>query len=936
MELFKLLFNVMFIMASVSKKMFLTEVCAKINYPLEKYVVPKHYKIKLEVDIEKNIFHGKSNVNITIYEQTRTIFLHSICLDIIENATTIENIDMRKRTKHIADTYFYIEKMEVTYIYFNYDLTPGNYTLNMEYMGIISDMSGSDMGGFFKTPFINEKGDREWFVGTRNNWATGIRQTFPCWDEPGIKATFKIIVQHHKKYTVLSNTHYAKRVRVNDDIVETHFEETPAMPAYLVAIVLCNLPETIVSKNVTLRGKQQFEHDLKFTSRVMANVTNQLNIYPMQQHFAVPGLIDDGMAKWGLILYRDEDIIYDEERDNVARKMIITCLIGRKITRQWLSSTTRPSWWSHFWLNEGIATVLFASKIIDKIIPNTRMSDLFVVQILQESLYLDGQGIMEPLTSWEQKGNMISDINSIFSFSYYIKAPAILRMLQHIVGDQVFLIGTDIYLQKQSATPDDFWTAMQIAYNESSTIISPKINITEMIYPWISQDHYPVLNVTCNYNNESHFTVRMKNASKTRWWIPLTSTTQSYNNFYNTSPTIVAFKDKVSSSRPFKEDDWIIENLQQIGYYRVNYDTENWRRIVCYLNSKNYTNIHVLNRAQIIDDAFYFTMMSQLNASIFWELARYLSQETEYVAWYPMIKAIERISYIFPFLNESKHFKMIILEQLEPFLQTIGYNENRNNSYSIKCLRQEAVKWACVLNDSSCKTMALNKLQQHLTNPVHKPLPGWKKWTYCNGLSIANETVLISVYDMYAKENLSGKDTKINLEFLACSKHFYINSIILKSEYYDEKMFEDIREETIDNINFFHYNVAKHARDNLVLDHILENWERAKPKEISVTTALIDIINHVYSKEQLDKIKKFVKNIKRDSLLEFSACSLKSINSKLFRETREFIKNRVIELISDIHNKIDVRLSQIENQKNTFVSVFGISPAGRKIEDCNA
>ncbi|XP_071568308.1 aminopeptidase N-like [Temnothorax nylanderi] len=708
----------------------------------------------------------------------------------------------------------------------------------MEYMGIISDMSGSDMD-IVKI--------RRWFVATRN-WATGIRRTFPCRDEPELKATFTIIVQHHKKYMVLSNTHYRKIVRVNDDIVETHFKETPAMPAYLVAIVLCNLPETIVFKNVNLRSKQQFEHDLIFASRVMANFTNQLNIYSMQQHFAVPGLIDDGMAKWGLILYRDEDIIYDEVRDNIAHKMKITCLIGRKITRQWLSSTTSPSWWFHFWLNEGIATVLFTSKIIDKIIPNSRMSDLFVVQIMQESLYLDGHGIMEPLISWEQKGNMISDINSIFSFSYYIKAPAILRMLQHIVGDQVFLIGTDIYLQKRSATPDNFWTAMQIAYNKSSTIISPKINITEMIYPWISQDHYPVLNVICKYNNESHFIIRMKNTSET-WWIPLTSTTRSYNNFYNTSPTIVTFKDRLYlyTYIPIyllKEDDWIILNLQQIGYYRVNYDTENWRRIVCYLNSKNYTNIHVLNRAQIIDDVFYFTMTSQLNASIFWKLARYLSQETEYVAWYPMIKAIERISYIFPFLNESKHFKMIILEQLEPFLQTIGYNENRNDSYSIKCLRQEAVKWACVLNDSSCKTMALNKLQQHLTDPVHKPLPGWKKWTYCNGLSIANETVLISVYDMYAKEILSGKDTKISLEFLACSKHFYINSII---------MFEDIREETIDNINFFHYNVAKHAKDNSVLDHILENWERVKPKEIRMTTALIDIINHVYSKEQLDK-----------------------------------------------------------------------------------
>jgi len=30
-------------------------------------------------------------------------------------------------------------------------------------------------------------------------------------------------------------------------------------------------------------------------------------------------------------------------------------------------------------------------------------------------------------------------------------------------------------------------------------------------------------------------------------------------------------------------------------------------------------------------------MARQLNVSIFWELTEYLSQEIDYVAWYPMI-----------------------------------------------------------------------------------------------------------------------------------------------------------------------------------------------------------------------------------------------------------------------------------------------------------
>jgi len=46
----------------------------------------------------------------------------------------------------------------------------------------------------------------------------------------------------------------------------------------------------------------------------------------------------------------------------------------------------------------------------------------------------------------------------------------------------------------------------------------------------------------------------------------------------------------------------------------------------------------------------------QLNISIFWELTKYLSQETDYAAWYPMIKAFEYISSVFPLPEDKINF----------------------------------------------------------------------------------------------------------------------------------------------------------------------------------------------------------------------------------------------------------------------------------------
>jgi hypothetical protein len=77
-----------------------------------------------------------------------------------------------------------------------------------------------------------------------------------------------------------------------------------------------------------------------------------------------------------------------------------------------------------------------------------------------------------------------------------------------------------------------------------------------------------------------------------------------------------------------------------VGYYRVNYDIQNWRKIARYLKSDNYTNIHVLNRAQIIDDAYHFLVANQLDPITFMDLASYLWQETDFIAWEPMFNML--------------------------------------------------------------------------------------------------------------------------------------------------------------------------------------------------------------------------------------------------------------------------------------------------------
>ncbi|KAL6443925.1 hypothetical protein ACFW04_001724 [Cataglyphis niger] len=72
--------------------------------------------------------------------------------------------------------------------------------------------------------------------------------------------------------------------------------------------------------------------------------------------------------------------------------------------------------------------------------------EYFVVKTQQTALHIDIAKNMKPITL---EVNSPKEIDSLFSYSSYGKAPAILRMLQHIITDKVFRKGIIKYLHTQ-------------------------------------------------------------------------------------------------------------------------------------------------------------------------------------------------------------------------------------------------------------------------------------------------------------------------------------------------------------------------------------------------------------------------------------------------------------------------------------------------------
>lgn len=99
-----------------------------------------------------------------------------------------------------------------------------------------------------------------------------------------------------------------------------------------------------------------------------------------------------------------------------------------------------------------------------------------------------------------------------------------------------------------------------------------------------------------------------------------------------------------------------------IGYYRVNYDEQNWNAIIDELHGENFNSIHELNRAQLLDDSFNLARSDYLNFKIALDLIKYLHQEKELA---PLKAGFKSIEFLLTFLDEQNFYEKLRAKLLD-------------------------------------------------------------------------------------------------------------------------------------------------------------------------------------------------------------------------------------------------------------------------------
>jgi len=75
----------------------------------------------------------------------------------------------------------------------------GKWRLKLNFAGVLND----ELKGFYRSTWKDDKGV-EHVIATTQFEATDARRAFPCFDEPNMKATFKVTLNVPHEYEALS------------------------------------------------------------------------------------------------------------------------------------------------------------------------------------------------------------------------------------------------------------------------------------------------------------------------------------------------------------------------------------------------------------------------------------------------------------------------------------------------------------------------------------------------------------------------------------------------------------------------------------------------------------------------------------------------------------------------------------------------------------
>uniref|UniRef100_A0A8C7XL26 Aminopeptidase n=1 Tax=Oryzias sinensis TaxID=183150 RepID=A0A8C7XL26_9TELE len=688
------------------------------NFRLPDYLKPVHYDLHLEPDLDKDTYTGTVHIQVEVSSPTRHLWLH-IRETFVSSMPALKRLTIEGGQQEVAvkacfeykpEQYVVVEAAEELA-----PTAPGQpYLLSLDFQGWLN----GSVVGFYRVIYTEEGVTKK--IAATDHEPTDARKSFPCFDEPNKKATYNISITHHKDYRALSNMpQEVKCCLLPGNKLKTSFQKSVPMSTYLVcfAVHQFEFVEKMSKRGIPLRIYAQPSQ--LGTAEFAANTTKVIFDY-FEEYFdmfysiskldqiAIPDFGTGAMENWGLVTYRETNLLYDDRESSSSNKQRVASVIAHELVHQWFGNIVTMDWWDDLWLNEGFAS-FFEYIGVEKAEPSWGMRDIMIISDVLPVMVNDALLSSHPIIV---DVSTPAEITSVFDAISYSKGASVLRMLEDWMGRDAFRDGCRKYLKDfyfKNAKTADFWASLAEVSG---------LPIADVMDTWTKQMGYPVLHLSVSDTNSKLSQRRFlldPNADASQppspfrytWTIPVKwHSTQSNNNvsvmFDKNSKELILMNYSSSTDGLLKVND------DHMGFYRVNHDDHMWTDISQLIFLQEFD---AADRASFIDDVFSLARADIVDYGNAFNLTLYLQNEADYIVWSRVSSSIAYVRDMLSFDNDLyAKFQKLFREHVKTIAAKLGWTDK--GPQTEKLLRETVLSIACQMGDQDALNEASNLFDQ--------------------------------------------------------------------------------------------------------------------------------------------------------------------------------------------------------------------------------
>jgi len=675
-------------------------------YQLPRDVVPRHYEVTVRPDLGTFRFSGSVAVEIDVLAPVSRITLHSLGLKLLKAyvvdgsgarqdadsaeaaVTFIDPVTGEARQERFTGCAALEEKSQTAVLSFPAALRAGAATLVVEYEGSLVQPS---LEGFYRTTWTDEARVDHWAAATQFE-ATHARRAFPCWDEPAVKATYGITLVIDRRLTALSNMRVISET-ADGGRTTVVFARTPRMSTYLLAWCVGEFEssEPAFANGKELRiwsvpGKNALKgYALKCAAYGVQWYERTLGVPYFGgdkiDMIAIPEFRSGAMENTGLITYRATALLVDEPNATVAELQRVAEVVFHELAHMWFGNLVTMAWWDGLPLNESNATI-FAYLVMADFQPEWRIFNSFGLH-RAAAFALDSLNSTHPC--WAPVGHP-DEVEQRFDKITYEKGGSLEFQMHRYVGDGPFYTGARLYLERYghgNAEVTDLWDALE----EGAQKAGLSVPVRQIMDAWFLTDGHPLITVSPSGTpgalrlSQERFAFLARDAHADQLWpIPVHLRYEAADGDVREMKLILSAREQeVVLGKDFR---YVAANAGGSGFYRVRYTPA----LLSSLLASPFERLEVIERFNLVNDAWSFVRAQKLGADEYLDLVRKLAEEKDPSVWSIIGGSLNTLHAITSG-GDRAAFKKLIRGLVKPVFRALGWSARPDESTAARELR---------------------------------------------------------------------------------------------------------------------------------------------------------------------------------------------------------------------------------------------------------